>query len=257
MKGLVIKDLMCLKKNLVTFFTLFLGVMILSAMFVLSCRFGNIAHARNDLMQEWTEMDVKNFYSMIIYLFLWIPIAQTGDFAAIYAEDKKAGFSKVSASLPLTIEQRVRAKFLTVLLLFGFGVSVDLILAFSVAVLSDIATIGEMFGIIISGASVIGIHGALVIMYSFIFPKLKTDWIISLSLYTMMIPSIIGITVSHWDTITNPSGNENAVSDTTGVPDFFTVFKEKYYLFILAALIAWILSYVLSVWSAKRNRGVV
>ena len=43
MKGLIIKDVMCLKKQLTVFIFVLIGVVAVSIMYVLSAKFGNIA----------------------------------------------------------------------------------------------------------------------------------------------------------------------------------------------------------------------
>ena len=50
MKGLIIKDLMCLRKQRVTFCFTVLSVIVISVMFVLSAKFGNIASANQEMM---------------------------------------------------------------------------------------------------------------------------------------------------------------------------------------------------------------
>ena len=52
MKGLIIKDLMCLRKQLIIFSYVVIAVLVISVMFVLSARFGNIALANESMMLE-------------------------------------------------------------------------------------------------------------------------------------------------------------------------------------------------------------
>ena len=49
MKGLIIKDLYCLKKQFVTFAFIISGVVAVAIMFVLSERFGNLRFAVSDM----------------------------------------------------------------------------------------------------------------------------------------------------------------------------------------------------------------
>ena len=77
MKGLVIKDIMCLKKQLTTFAFVIAGVVIVSVMYVLSTRFGNLAKVGVALLDEnnnMSEIDVKNLGSMALVLFMFLPI---------------------------------------------------------------------------------------------------------------------------------------------------------------------------------------
>ena len=52
MKGLVIKDMMCLRKQRVIFCYVVFCTVVLSVMFVLSAKFGNIAQAGQKMMVE-------------------------------------------------------------------------------------------------------------------------------------------------------------------------------------------------------------
>ena len=72
MKGLIIKDIMCLKKQLRTFSFVLLGVFVLALMYVLSARFGNIAKAGADMLldNDLTAVDVKNIGSFVLLIFM-------------------------------------------------------------------------------------------------------------------------------------------------------------------------------------------
>ena len=50
MKGLIIKDIMCLKKQLTVFIYVIIGVVVISVMYVLSAKFGNLALAGNEML---------------------------------------------------------------------------------------------------------------------------------------------------------------------------------------------------------------
>ncbi|MBP5762642.1 MAG: hypothetical protein J6W48_06675, partial [Lachnospiraceae bacterium] len=56
MKGLVIKDIMCLKKQLTTFAFVIAGVVVISILYVLSSRFGNLATVGEALFDENNNM---------------------------------------------------------------------------------------------------------------------------------------------------------------------------------------------------------
>lgn len=126
MKGLMIKDLMCLRKQMILFAYTVAGVLALSIMFVLSVRFGNIADANQTM---------------------------------IFRMDGKAGFSSISSILPLSVNKRVLAKYLTVFMMFGIGVVVDIVISFVLSMFTDIISFVDFFGIIISAASLMCIYG--------------------------------------------------------------------------------------------------
>ena len=117
MKGLIIKDIMCLKKQLTTFAYIIAGVVVISILYVLSSRFGNLAKAGVALLDEnnnMSQVDVKNLGSMVLVMFMLIPIVSVGDMLNVFIADGKAGFFKVSASLPVSMKKRMLSRFLTI-----------------------------------------------------------------------------------------------------------------------------------------------
>ena len=52
MRGLIVKDFYCLKKQIITFCVTLFAVVILSIMFVLSSRYGNIATGYQEMVAE-------------------------------------------------------------------------------------------------------------------------------------------------------------------------------------------------------------
>lgn len=121
MKGLIIKDLMCLRKQRVTFCFTVLSVIVISVMFVLSAKFGNIASANQEMMAAngMSDIDIKNLSTIALILFMLLPIAMVGDVSTVIVADGKAGFANVSSILPISIKKRVLAKFITIISMFG------------------------------------------------------------------------------------------------------------------------------------------
>lgn len=266
LKGLVIKDLMCMRKQLVIFGYVVLSVLVISVMFVLSAKYGNIAVGNAQMLQDnsATEIDVNNLSIVAIIAFMLLPIAVVGDFSMIFMEDNKAGFAKVSASLPLTIHQRVLAKYITALLLFGIGVVIDLVIAFVLSRLTDVINLGDFVGIIISSASIMGIYGAFVIVFCFLFHAGSEKYaslcgVLCLGGFVVLFnfSKVWGLfqdiaTGGLGDRI--DGGGSVAFGEFGGYIEFF---MDKAFLLFLTAIISLTLSYFLSVAIAKRKGGVV
>ena len=104
MKGLILKDVMCLKKQLTVFCYVIVGVIIVSLLYVLSARFGNLAEAGREMMRtdDMSHTDVRNIGTLALVLFMLLPIATIGDMANVFESDGKAGFARVSAALPVS-----------------------------------------------------------------------------------------------------------------------------------------------------------
>lgn len=262
MKGLIIKDVMCLKKQLTVFVFVLIGVVAVSIMYVLSAKFGNIALAGREMLasEDATAVDVKNLSSMALVFFMMLPIATVGDMANVFTADGKAGFARMAGALPVSIKKRLLSKYLTIYALLGLGVIVDVLLAFVLSLLTDIISFADFFGIIISVSSVMGIYSALVIFFCVLYGYGKEDFAQISSLITMylafflirldLIKQIIA------DIVAGGAGTE-ASESTLLLWQALDFIKEKFWiLFVIAALVC-ILSYVATLQVAKRKRGVI
>lgn len=255
MKGLIIKDLMCLKKQLIIFGYVVVSVLVLSIMFVLSSQFGNLAIANQEMMVEnsMTDMDIVNLSTVFLMLFMLLPIAMVGDFACVFEEDGKAGFEKVSAILPLSLHKRILSKYMTILMMFGAGVGIDLLIAFVLSIITDLISFADFFGIIIAAASVMSIYGSLVIVFCFLFGHGKED-LARIATVLLLLGSIILLNFSKIKMILF-----NVSSETGTLPDFRFVdfIKQQSGILFMAAVFVMFVSFFVSVTVAKRKRGIV
>lgn len=257
MKGLIIKDLMCLRKQLIIFAYVVAGVLVVSIMFVLSARFGNIALGNQEMMVEngLSDIDINNMSTQILMMFMLLPVACVGDFAKIFEEDGKAEFVKVSSVMPLSIGQRVMAKFITIFAMFGMGAVTDLVIAFILSKLTNIISFMDFLGIIISAVSLMSIFGALVIVLCFVFGYGKEDYSRIIALFIMLVTALlVNITKIKALFRAITLGDDTEIDFFT---DFIEYFKCKSYMLFLIAMITIIVSYFVSVFVAKRKRGVV
>lgn len=259
MKGLIIKDLMCLRKQRVTFIYIVAVVMIVSIMYVLSARFGNIALAGQFMLTEnnMTEIDIQNLSSEALILFMLLPIAMVGDVSAVFIADGKAGFASVSSVLPLSIEKRVLAKYITILAFFGIGVATDLVISFVLSLLTDIISFKEFFEIIITCASALFIYGALVCVYMFVFGYGKESYAQTCSMLTIIAILVFANFTKVKMIFLSCFSDEYGVLDVNPLEIVNDFVKDKCLLVFITAVVVGVLSYVLSVFLAKRKRGIV
>lgn len=259
MKGLMIKDLMCMRRQLILFGYAVVSVLVLSVLYVLSCKYGNLALANVQMMREngLTEVDIRNLSTWVLALFMLLPIAVTGDVATVFRMDGEAGFAKVSASLPLSVEKRVIARYLTVFSVFGIGVGIDVLLALVLSFLTDIIIFADIIGIILSAASVMSIYGALTIVFCFWLGNGKEDYASLLSCLLMVgtvclvnFRKIRDIFMAGMD-----GQDAGAAGDRLNVlMDFL---KYRFYLLCLLAALVLFLSYLGAVGIARRKRGII
>lgn len=257
MKGLIIKDLMCLRKQMILFVYTVVGVLVLSIMFVLSARFGNIADANQTMMIEnnLSAMDIKNMSTTSLILFMLLPIAMVGDVTTIFRMDGQAGFSSISSILPLSVNKRVMVKYLTVFMMFGIGVVVDIVISFVLSMLTDIISFQDFFGIIISAASLMCIYGALAIVFCFLLGYGKEDYAIIISWAAILIAAILANIKNIKVILTSiRAGGSDSIDFFSDIMNFI---KNKYFVLFAIAVIVMTASYFVSVRIAERERGMV
>lgn len=255
MRGLILKDLMCLRKQLIIFSYIVIFVLVISVMFVLSSRYGNLAVVNEEMMiaNDMSYADIRSLSTWALIIFMFLPIATVSDAAAIFVEDGKAGFADVSACLPLSVEKRVLAKYITVFAMFGLGVAIDLVISFILSRLTDIISFADFLGIIISAASLMSIYGALVIGFCFLYGYGKEDYAI-ISSGALIILTAILVNIHK---IKNLFMSADDVQGMNAFENFIDFFKHKFYILFVIALITMVVSYFASVRIAKKKRGVV
>lgn len=255
MKGLIIKDFFCLKKQLINFAFILAGVIVISIMYVLSYRFGNIHNGILEMVEteQITEVEIVQISSMAILLFMLIPIACTGDITSLFMDDEKASFYKVASSLPVSTKQRIACRFFAGFLFIGIGVLVDFIMIILISSLTRLISFGDFCGILISFASLMIMYISMLITLMYLFGKGKAT-------YANIVPIAIGvvfyITVNFKEIkafiLTDDNDAFSAVYNKT-----VGFFKHKSYLLFLVAILISAGSYFASVYIADKKREVV
>jgi hypothetical protein len=148
------------------------------------------------------------------------------------------------------------ARFLTIYAMFGIGVAVDLLVAFLLSLLTDILNLKEFFGIIISGASVMSIYSALVILFCVVLGYGKEQYAQCAALFTMMVAAVLANfdKVKYFVVEIMLHDKKMESTDLWAPLDF--VREKGYELFLIAAVVS-VLAYFLSYRIADRKRGVV
>ena len=259
MKGLIIKDIMCLKKQLTLFTFVIIAVLVLGVMYVLSARFGNIADMGREMLanqeNHMTEVDVKNLSVLVMVLFMLLPIACVGDMVNVFVEDGKAGFAKVAAAIPIPISKRLLARFLTIVALYGIGAGVDILVAGILSTLTDLMSFGAFLGVIVSAASLLAIYSAVAVFYCILLGYGKEQHAQMLSILTMVAAFVILQFKGLKDFFVQVFIKEQVFNSDYWKPLDFV--KEKGYVLFLIALITCAFSFVASLKIAERKRGVI
>ena len=256
MKGLIIKDIMCLRKQLKTFTFVLIGVFVLALMYVLSARFGNIAKAGADMLMDndLTAVDVKNIGSYVLVLFMLIPMSAVLDMSVIFNADGEAGFGKIAGTLPLSIHKRLFARFLTIYALFAIGIAVDTVLASVISSLTDLMTFGELMGVIVSAAAFFSIYGALIIFFNILLGYGKDQYCQFLAIFATVL-GVALFNIRHLIKIWKVLFLEQELDfNVWGWLDYI---KTKAWIVVIAAILVSAASYGISLYIADRKRGVI
>ena len=259
MKGLMIKDIMCLKKQLMVFCYVIIGVLIVSVMFVLSARFGNLSVAARQMAAEnnMSVLDVNNLATLALLTFMFLPFAAVGDVLFVFEEDNKAGFAKVAGALPLSVPKRVLSRYLSVFALLAIGALLDMVIAFTLSFLTDILSFAGFVGIILSALSMMIIYCSLTIVFRVAMPGAgKGQYAQILSLLTMAAGFIL-IRFQKIKELIAQVKSENNNMGPERLWDLLTAMKEKAWIFALIAITVMLVSYAVSVTIAQRKRGVI
>lgn len=257
MKGLLIKDFFCLKKQLINYGFIIVGVIVISVMFILSYNFGNIHASFVQIMEseQNNETSVMRIARSAMLMFMLIPLACTADVVnlfTLFTDDEKASFYKVAASLPVPVGKRVACRFIAAYLFITVGVAVDVLMTVILSFMTDIISFGMFCSVILSFASLILMYISIFILLAYLMGGEKIT-------YAAVIPLLIGVAVyaaanfgKLKDFITGV--NDNALIELYDQATEF-IFHKSYILFIASIIISGI-SYFAAVYIAGRKRGV-
>lgn len=189
MTGLIRKDLYCLRKGLKTFILVSIGVIVLSVLFILSARYGNVAKGIEQMKIE-NNMGEKEFYAYyqgVIWCVLVLPMSFLGIIAECFKEDKKAGFSKPLLCLPLSEGKIVGSRYIASLLLAGISLGDSLLAGFFVSLVSDVFPLQKLIGYILCLNGALLVYMSLQMLLTYAFGAEKADLIQCIPLVILLV----------------------------------------------------------------------
>ena len=248
MKGLIIKDLYCLKKQFVMFAFIITGVVAVAIMFVLSEQFGNLKETVAGMTEAG--FDIASMVKISVMFFMLLPLVCTGNIADSFADDKAASFYKTAASLPVSSEKRVLSKFVTAVLFLAVGLAVDIAMAAVISSVSDIILFSKCAGTLVSLSACMLIFMSCVILLNYAGVP---------SMYSTFIPlGIAGILILalKMKDIVNALTSDDVSSVARTFRALINALESRPHIFILIAAATAVVCWFASVWFAKRKRGV-
>lgn len=259
MKGLIIKDFMCLRKNAKVLIFSFVGIILLGLMILLSMRYGNIYRWNQEAIADGSANveSTEAVFSFVVMLFMAIPVMLAGEPAMLLDLDGKAGFDKVYSSLPVPIEKRVAAKYISYILFTGVSVIVDVILAVGMSFMIDFLQLQELLKIVMATASFVVIIGALTI---FLIYCLGYAQCINSGVYSAIIVFGVIILLNFEKTkmffkLLFSSEEQEGSADV--VRGMINSFSNSSWHFLIAAIVTLSLSLVGTIFVVKRKRGMI
>lgn len=253
MKGLIIKDLYCLKKEIRLFLGVTIGSAIVSALFLLSARCGNIADALADIQKTeliGSEM-LLSLCDMLALVVIYLPIALAASLVECFKEDSKAGFSKVMLSMPVSCKKMVGSRYITCMLFFCvcfISVTFCNVLVTSV---SDTLEFVLVFKGTFCACAIFMIYMSCIIFLLYLLGTKRADIIQSVP----MLLVILGGTIRFAEKMEEQSDADGFVAMSEMI-NLGKEFMEKQGLKVFAvALLCMYLSYFLSVKILENKRG--
>ncbi|MBP3459174.1 MAG: ABC-2 transporter permease [Lachnospiraceae bacterium] len=193
MAGLIRKDMYCLKKILKTFFIVTISVIVLSVLFIISSKYGNIAKGIEEMRAE-NELAEETFYSffqMAVWLTLFIPISFLSMVVECFKEDKKAGFAKIVFSMPLDHKKIVGSRYLSCMLFAAVSLAGSLLAGFFVSLVSEVFKLQRLFGYIFCFSAALLIYMSFVMFMLYFLGVEKADFIQCAPFVILFVAAVI------------------------------------------------------------------
>ena len=253
MKGLIIKDLMCLRKMRATFVFVTVASFVITVMALISARCGNIALAEQEYLSGGTDMPMSPVHLLwyAVAVLVILPLASIGDSLTLAFEaDKNSGFAPVAGALPLSVKQRITARFITLFLTCGTGTVISLALSFILSLFTDIMTLGDFAGLVLSATSLILIFSALEMILIFLLKMKNTDYVRIISLLIMTAVFILCSLKRIIDALRNMKSMEL-------ITDGLLFLENRWFILVASAAVCLLVSYFVSAGIAERKRGEI
>ena len=256
MKGLITKDLYCLRKSIKLLLGVTAGIIILSVLFVISTRCGNLADAI-----KVTEAENPDETGMVLAMFevgVWVslavPLAFIANITDCFKEDHRADFHKFLFTMPLKYQVIVGSRYITCLIYVLVSYAGSMLAAFFVSLASDTYKFSELAGIISMVAAVFIVYVAVVLVLVYVFGSSHTDLLqcvpfvlVAVILYAVFVKKLFAMDDAGLDAITADMGNI-----LQKVKDFI---MGKGIICLLLSLLILGLSYMVSVAVMEHKKG--
>lgn len=253
MRGLIQKDMYCLRKNLRLFFCVTVGIILLSVLFCLSSRYGNVAKGIEE-MKAQSPMGEEVFYSFFqaaVWVILFIPIAFVSMIVECFKEDRKAGFWKCMFSLPLSNHRIVGSRYLSCLLFAVVGVCGSLLAGIAVSLTSQVFAFEKLCGYVLTFCAVLLIYMSIVMFLLYLLGVEKADLIQCIPFLAVFLIAMVMV-ANRLFSMPEESVDALVIELFRKLADFLSDYSV---VFIIAALICMVLSYLGACQVIEKRKG--
>ncbi len=254
MKGLIIKDAICLKKNLKMFAFVTFGVIALAVMYVISLKCGNMA----DIVKKWNGQDTMSkevflqFSKTAIELVLIIPMAFAANVIDCFKEDRKANFNNTLLSMPVNTMEIVGARYMSLFMYVMLGFICSAVSGICISTASEDFKFYELFSVVLMFAGIMIIYMSIVMPCLYYFGTKRADIIC----FAPFVAAVIGFVAVFGQKITDipeESFDTEAIKMMKSFTGFITT---KGLIFMGVGLVCIVCAYFISVKITKSNRGI-
>lgn len=254
MVGLIKKDMYCLKKNLLQFLLITVGVIVLSVMFIISSKSGNVALGIEQMKAESDGMSEADFYGVFqiaVWAALFIPIAFVGVVVECFKEDRKANFYKYMMTLPLSEKKLVGSRYISLLLFMAVSLVGSCTAAVFVSLVSDYFQLTSLLSIIFTFAAAMLGYMSIVMLLLYALGVERADFI-QCAPFVAVFAAGIAVMGSKMSSMA-----ENELDGYFGklINELSDIISKNGIIFIGIALVCVAVSYLISCKMLKQRRG--
>lgn len=247
MVGLIYKDLCCLKKHIKVFILVTLATIVLSVLFILSIKYGNVAL----MIAEMSEEEFFGMFQTAIWCVLILPIVSSAMIQECFNEDTKVNFKKCLYALPVKEENVVGGRYVSGLAFLFLGFLGTLVASICICFATDAFKFTQLLSYCITVLAALIVYEAFVMFVLYTVDGKKADLIQCIPLVALFF-GIGYLFVNKISDMTNEQFMEFSMNTMNKAKDLMM----KYcILVLLGALLIMGISYVGSV-LVQKKRGL-
>lgn len=245
MIGLIYKDLCCLRKHIKMFAVWTLVVILLSILFILSMKYGNVAQ----MIESLSEEEFFGMFQTAIWCVLIVPIASSAMIQECFKEDTKANFKKCLYALPIKEETAVFGRYMSGLTFLFMGFLGNLAASICIALATDVFKFKQLLGFSVTFLALMIVYEAFVMFVLYTVDGKKADLIQCVPLVILLVCGEVFF-VKKVDKMTDEQFTAFLKSIMDKLNDLMT---NKCIWILLFALLFMGLSYIGSVFMQKKR----